>query len=183
MRTWKTLLLVYDRIDISYQDRHHGCIRFKHTMTDQELRDGIKSFGQFPHLVENLTSGRATIKCDVVQAPKPLATLSQVRDHQYWPSPDDARSELMQFATLGKYQSILVYWPQHNFREGVSIPSDGWGYGMGASAWSNNATYATVANAHSWAWKIPLVGEVWLHEWLHGRLCRFCQTGAQNARW
>jgi hypothetical protein len=34
-----------------------------------------------------------------------------------------------------------------------------------------------VANAASWAWKIPIVGEVWLHEWLHG-VCRiFAEKG------
>jgi hypothetical protein len=28
-----------------------------------------------------------------------------------------------------------------------------------------------VTNAPSWAWNIPMIGEVWLHEWLHG-VCR-----------
>jgi hypothetical protein len=48
------------------------------------------------------------------------------------------------------------------------IPSFGWGWGLQATSWSNGATYATVANAEDWVWQVPTVGEVWVHEWLHG---------------
>lgn len=48
---------------------------------------------------------------------------------------------------------------------------------MGASDWSNDATYATVANAPSFAWRIPMIGEVWLHEWLHGVCAYFRDFG------
>ena len=48
---------------------------------------------------------------------------------------------------------------------------------MGASSWSKGATYATVANMHAWAWQLPLRGEVFLHEWLHGVCAHFAARG------
>ena len=51
------------------------------------------------------------------------------------------------------------------------------GLGIATSAWSNHATYATVGNAESWIWQIPMVGEVWLHEWLHGVCAYFARQG------
>jgi hypothetical protein len=48
---------------------------------------------------------------------------------------------------------------------------------MGASEWTNGATYAAIANAPSSAWENEARGEVWLHEWLHGVCSHFAQRG------
>lgn len=48
---------------------------------------------------------------------------------------------------------------------------------MGASEWSNGATYAVVANAPAQAWRGEAPGEVWLHEWLHGVCHHFASRG------
>ena len=177
MSTWKTLLLLYDRIDVVYNDRQYKRTHFEYAMTSQEIMEGMESFRQFPHLVENLTDGAATIECDAVRAAEPLASVSNVREHQFWPSPVDVRGELEKAMSARRFHSVLVYWPQHDFQSGISIPSYGWGWGMGPSPRSYHATYATVANASSRAWKIPMVGEVWLHEWLHGACAHFAKLG------
>jgi hypothetical protein len=95
----------------------------------------------------------------------------------YWPSPTDTRKEIDRLAVPGTLDSIFVFWPQHNLRDGTSIRSAGWGLGLAASAWSNDATYATVANTESWRWQVPAVGEVWLHEWLHGVCAYYARQG------
>ena len=86
---------------------------------------------------------------------------------------------MQQHDVRSNYDSVFVYWPQNQFQAGISIPSAGWGLGMGASDWSMGATYATVADAKSFAWNIPVKGEVWLHEWLHGVCAHFAQQGYQ----
>lgn len=48
---------------------------------------------------------------------------------------------------------------------------------MEASLWSAGATSGTVANAPTWMWKLPTVGEPWLHEWLHGISPFFANKG------
>jgi hypothetical protein len=78
---------------------------------------------------------------------------------------------------MGSYDSIFVFWPQNDSIAGTSISCRGWGLGMGASDWSNGATYAVVANAPSSAWRREAPGEVWLHEWLHGVCPHFASKG------
>ena len=173
MSIWKTLLLVYDRLDVTLP----GQSRFEHSLTDRELRDGMESFRHFPALVDTLTAGAAKIECNVLRATRPLNSLTALGERGFWPSPDDTRPEFGRILSGDTYHSILVYWPQNHFQQGTSVPSGGWGLGMGASAWSQHATYATVANAPAWAWEIPLPGEVFLHEWLHGVCAHFARQG------
>jgi hypothetical protein len=80
-------------------------------------------------------------------------------------------------APPGRYDSIFILWPQHNYKRRESIRSGGWGLAIPASPWSNRATYASIANAERWQWQVPIVGEVWLHEWLHGVCAYFANLG------
>ncbi|MBA3963605.1 MAG: hypothetical protein H0X40_17135 [Chthoniobacterales bacterium] len=135
------------------------------------------SFGHLPALVSDLTFGRATVEIEIVTADRTLDSLTLEDGETYWPSPDDTRPEIDELTRLGSYDSIFVFWPQNDFGSNGSIPARGWGLGMSASAWSNHATYATVANAPPFAWRIPKIGEVWLHEWLHGVCAYFRERG------
>ena len=162
---------------MSYDGKGWGRTRFENTLTDEEIRDGVEGYQRFPALVESLTSGAANVETTVIHAARPLETVTPLRAHQFWPSPDDTREEFAAADAQGKYHSLFVYWPQNDFRTGASVPSGGWGLGMGASAWSDGATYAAVANAPTWAWQRPMVGEVWLHEWLHGVCAHFAARG------
>jgi hypothetical protein len=148
-----------------------------HVLSDREVQDTIRSFQQFPLLVEDLTSGRASIRYEIHRVERVLTSLTRMNGEMYWPSPTDTREEIDLLAAPGTCDSIFALWPQHNFRDGTSVQSAGWGLGMAASDWSNGATYATVANTESWRWQIPVVGEVWLHEWLHGVCAYFAGLG------
>jgi hypothetical protein len=174
---WRSLLLIYDAIDVQLRDRSGSSQRFIHFLTDSEVRDGISSFQQFPSLVEELTSGRASVRYDIRRAKRCLTSLTHMSEGMYWPSPTDTREEIDRFATPGSCESIFVLWPQQNLKDGTFVRSAGWGLGMAASVWSNGATYATVGNTELWRWQIPVVGEVWLHEWLHGVCAYFAGLG------
>lgn len=108
---------------------------------------------------------------------EPLYSLTTREQNDFWPSPDDTRAALDNFAPAGKFDSVFIFWPQHDFTGGISVPGYAWGLGMGASDWSNGATYAAVANAPTSAWKNEARGEVFLHEWLHGVCHHFAQRG------
>ncbi len=177
MTIWRSLLLVYGAIDVAIRDRLGNPQHFVHFLTDAEISDGVSSFQSFPSLVEELTSGKASVRYEIHQAERCLSSLTPLSEGLYWPSPSDTREEIDRFAAPGSRESIFVLWPQVNLRDGTSVRSAGWGLGMAASAWSNNATYATVANTESWRWQIPVVGEVWLHEWLHGVCAYFADRG------
>ena len=160
MKIWRSLLLVYDAIDVQIRNWSGSRQRFIHSLTDSEVRDGVSSFQQFPTLVEELTSRRASVQYEIYRVERRLTSLTQMGEGMYWPSPTDTREEIDRLAPVGSCDSIFVLWPQNNLHDRSSVQSAGWGLGMGASAWSNNATYATVGNAESWIWQIPIAGEV-----------------------
>jgi hypothetical protein len=177
MTIWRSLLLIYGAIDVQLPDRSGSSERYVHFLTDQEVDDGVYSFQQLPSLVEELTSRRASVRYEIQKVERSLTSLTHLSDGMYWPSPNDTRVEIDHLAAPGCYHSIFVLWPQRNLKNGTSVFSAGWGLGMAASAWSNGATYATVGNTETWRWQIPVIGEVWLHEWLHGVCAYFAGKG------
>lgn len=176
MREWRALLLVYRELDVRLRIGRRSR-RFHHLLREQEISDALESFAGFPQLVAELTSGAAGVDSEVVQIRSPLSSLSIRAPDEFWPSPDDTRHELDHFAPAKKFDSLFIFWPQHDFVRGQSVPGHAWGLGMGASEWTNGATYAAVANAPSAGWKNEARGEVWLHEWLHGICHHFAQRG------
>ena len=121
--------------------------------------------------------GKAGIEYETARPDHALTSLTRESSSRFWPSPDDIRSDLDEFAPPGKYDSIFVFWPQRNLKNGTAVPCDAWGLAIGASKWTNGATYAAIANAPSFAWTNEARGEVWLHEWLHGVCAHFAQRG------
>jgi len=176
MATWKTLLLVYRELDVGLRCGAKTW-RFHHSLGDEEIVDALSSFEGFPLLVQNLTSGAAIIQASIVQVARRLTSLSAREADEFWPSPNDTRPELDRLAPCGRFDSVFVFWAQHDLARGISVPGFAWGLGMAASDWSNGATYAAVANAPSFAWKSEARGEVWLHEWLHGVCHHFARRG------
>ncbi len=174
---WRSLLLIYGAIDVRLRFQRGSSQPFIHFLTDTEVSDGVSSFQAFPSLVEELTSGRASVRYDIHRAERCLTSLTHMSEGMYWPSPTDTREEIDRLAAPGSFESIFVLWPQQNLKDGTSVRTAGWGLGMAASAWSNGATYATVGNTESWRWRVPIVGEVWLHEWLHGACAFFAGQG------
>jgi hypothetical protein len=170
----KAILLVYRGIDFRSESQ---TTRFVHRLSDAEVEDAIESFRHFPELVTELTQGLVLMEFEILSAERRLTTLTATGPDQYWPSPDDTRPELETLVPPYRYDSVFVLWPQSNLATGASIRAAGWGLAIAAGPWSNWATYATVANARSATWKVPRMGEVWLHEWLHGVCAFFAERG------
>ena len=177
MTVWKALLLVYEGIDVPEAGGRWWRRRFRYRLSEEEIADAVMSFERFPGLVEELTDGRAMVTGAVERITRTLCSLGENGSAGRWPSPDETRLELDRLAPSGAYDSVFVFWPQNDFARERSIESGGWGLGMGASAWSNGMTYAAVGNAPGYAWRVPRIGEVWLHEWLHGVCAYFRALG------
>jgi hypothetical protein len=177
MSTWRSLLLIYPAIRVRVADSTGQPLQFDCSLSRAELIDAAESFKQFPSLVDELTLGKAKIQSDIQIAARELTSLTETAKGMYWPSPDDTRQEIDKLAPTGRFESMFVFWPQQNLIEHSFVLCAGWGLGMAASDWSNGATYAAVGNAESWVWRIPVIGEVWLHEWLHGVCAYFARLG------
>lgn len=177
MRVWRALLIVYAELDVRLPRGRWRKQRFHHRASDTEIDDATESFRAFPKLVADLTGGAAAVVPEIAQSESALGSLSAEENIGYWPTPDDTRRELDRLAPAGSYDSLFVFWPHQDAKRGSTILCRAWGLGMGASEWSNGATYAAVANAPSSAWRGEAPGEVWLHEWLHGVCHHFALRG------
>ncbi|HSR24107.1 MAG TPA: hypothetical protein VLW53_11185 [Candidatus Eisenbacteria bacterium] len=169
MVTWRALLLVYRSIDLPGD--------FRHTLGDEEVAAGLDSFSRFPELAAELSGGEVEVVVEVAHVRRALGSLTPMGDGMRWPSPDDTRPELTRLAPPGARDSLFALWPQRDLATGAHVPTGGWGLAIRGTEWSNGATYATVANADAAAWARPVVGEVWLHEWLHGVCDHFARRG------
>jgi hypothetical protein len=170
---WTGALLVYRCLDVRLPDGR----RFRHTLSEDEVGWGVEAFRGVPALVERLSAGEARFSAEVVALDRCLESLTAMGEGLYWPSPSDTRAQLDRLVPPGSRDSVFVLWPQQDLRRGEPIPSGGWGLAIGATDWSNGATYATVANAPRAVWAEPVPGEVWLHEWLHGVCDHYARRG------
>jgi hypothetical protein len=167
--TWRSLLLVYRSIELPGE--------FRHTLSEPEVAAGVASFACFPALATDLSGGEVGVTFEVMPVARPLTTLTPMGDDMRWPSPDDTRLDLERLAPPGVFDSLFVLWPQRDLATGAEVRTGGWGLAIRATEWSNGATYATVANVTDAIWSRPVVGEVWLHEWLHGVCDHFARRG------
>ena len=167
--TWRALLLVYRSIDLPGD--------FRHTLSEDEVAAGVDSFARFPALAAELSGGEAAVAYEVARVDRPLGSLTPMGEGMRWPSPDDTRPELDRLASPGRWDSLFALWPQRDLASGAQVPTGGWGLAIRATEWSNGATYATVANTDAGVWARPVVGEVWLHEWLHGVCDHYARRG------
>lgn len=174
---WKALLLIYRELEVTLPLKGRGWRHVHHCASEQSIGDAVESFAGFPGLVRDLTGGIVQIRYTSKEIARPLTSLTLRAENEFWPSPDDTRIELDEIAPAGQYDSIFLFWPQHDLEGGTSVPGPAWGLGMGASDRTNGATYAAVSNAPSSAWHNEARGEVWLHEWLHGVCHHFAQRG------
>ncbi len=177
MANWQALLLIYTETKVRLPGKWFSKRSFHSRLTAHEITDALASFAQFPALAHECSQGEVVVTTTVTHIDRALTSLTEMGQGLYWPSPTDTKPELDAFALPGSFDSVFVLWPQNNPMTGSFVPSGGWGLGMGASDWSNGATYATVANAPTEAWTRPKIGEVWLHEWLHGVCHHFAQQG------
>src|SRR5438105_6965580 len=177
MIVWEALLMVYRCLDVRLPDGVGRHARLAHALSDGNLEEALSSFGCLPALVTRLSEGEAGMRQRSMTVERCLDSLSTMGEGLYWPSPSDTRAELDLLVPPGSYDSVFVLWPQTEPSTGAQVPSGGWGLAIGATDWSNGATYATVANASRAAWSEPVSGEVWLHEWLHGACDHFRRRG------
>ena len=177
MVIWNALLLIYENIDVNLRSSWWRKKHFRNSFNADEVNIAIETFGKFPALAQACSKGEVSVNPTILKIDRPLNSMTEMGEGLYWPSPTDTEPELTPLINNGKYDSVFIYWAQNNFVTGETIPSGGWGLGMAPSEWSKGATYATVANAPREAWERPEIGEVWLHEWLHGVCGYFQQQG------
>ncbi len=167
---WRVLCLIFKDIDVEFLNEGGRLRRFTYSLPREEAEKALWSFRQFPPLVKECSDGMASISYNVEHAERHLTSLTPAGCYVYWPSPVDVSPELIRYAP--EYDSIFVLWPQNDRYNNIGVPTPGWGLAIGPGHTPGGATYCSIANAPEYCWDVPLAGEVWLHEWLHG-VCDF----------
>ncbi len=165
---WKVLYLIYRHIDVSFIDTYDRTSYLCHSLYKHEEAKATWAFRRFPGLVYDCSDQQTLVLYDVVYIDRPLTSLSHLNEKLYWISPEDTQPELETYVSSGAYDSVMILWPQSNYKRGLQIPTGGWGLASGGYERTYGATYATLIPARDQAWEIPTIGEPWLHEWLHG---------------
>ncbi len=165
---WRALLLVYRNTDVDYLDGEGISRHLTASLPQWELEKALGSFRQYPSIAHDFSNGEALIRCDVVYVDHPVTRITNLGSSGYWLSPSDIRDDLDLYAPRGRYDSVLVHWMRCDSSMTDCTPSAGYGWGLVATDEANGATYATAHSIDAWIWDTPTVGEVWLHEWLHG---------------
>jgi len=168
MPVWKALLLVYHNTDVTYTDSEGTTRRLTTALPNAEILKALWAFRQYTSIAHDFSAREALVQYDIVHITRPITSITSLGSAGYWVSPSDVMIELDQYAPSGSYDSVFVHWAQCNPDFSQCVPSAGWGLGLQPTGWSHGATYATVTNASDWTWEVPTVGEIWLHEWLHG---------------
>ncbi len=168
---WRILCLVFDRIDMRFKGSFGKILSIQYQMAPAEVQKAEWSLSHLPALARECSCGLVDISYDVVPVTRPLTSLTHMGGPNYWPSPGDVAPELSRYAH--DYDSVFVFWPQNC--NGSQIPSGGWGLAIGPGYIPGGGTYCSISNADASCWDVPRVGEVWLHEWLHG-VCDFYES-------
>lgn len=174
---WRVLLLAYRQVEVDYHDDRGQQHHFSNTLSDDEVRAAVWSFRQYPSLAYKHSKGEVLIRYDIVYHTRKIDSVTKMGKNMWWMSPNDTRTEIDEHAPKGTYDSILVLAPLSNHATGEHVPTGGWGLAIPPTDWSNGASYCTVGNAPVEMWNEPDVGEVWLHDWLHGACAHFAKKG------
>ena len=167
---WKVLLLVYKKINFSYTDSNAQRIKHNGTLSNESITNALQSFKQFPALAYEYSGKETVIIYDIIHIDRFITKLAKYRSG-YIADRDSISQDIMQeFITPGRYDSVIVHWPKE-LDNGDKLPNGG------ALATTSSIikpyTFSEVssffrARPDTPAWVVSEIGEIWLHEWLHG---------------
>jgi len=164
------LLLLYPSVDVRYVE--DGSVKsFAGTMSGEMMSTITSAFIDFTYLTGELSYGAVLSTYTIILVPHPLTRLSYDSVLGYWPSPEDVREDLENYAPYGTYDSVFVVW----YNGPIRLPY----FGLGGIFINNGSTIYSVVTSHEeWVWRAGgRPGEVFLHEWLHGVARFFSSLG------
>jgi hypothetical protein len=164
---WKVVFVIYHNIDVTY-DYNGNQVHFENTFTDGQVQNAIRYFLSFVDNANYYSNDEVLIQYDIVHSDTPITTLSSYYDGYSLAPENIPDSDVV--APKGKYDSVIVVWPNWKISTGESVPTGGsaglsWGIAL------NGMTYCTI-NCPEMDVIVPypynLLSHGYIHEWLHG---------------
>ncbi|NSW56495.1 MAG: hypothetical protein HPY44_10800 [Armatimonadetes bacterium] len=166
--TWSVLVLIYPNSDFSYQTSQGATQTYTGSITESQVQRFERAAASFVDLVDLWSEGLGKASIEVHRIERPIATVTKWEPEgalNYWISHDDVATELQQYIPTGKYDSVLVFGHM-----GTAPTPSYWGLSwVGPISFAGRTiTYGMVRYNKDSAWDESFLGEVPLHEWLHG---------------
>lgn len=161
-RPWATLVVIYRATDARFG--RWGRSRVDRTMSADEYEATRSVLGAVPSSVEAWSEGNASLyPFEIVDAQRPVESLSDAGAGAWWLGPDDCRPEIGAWAPPGRFDCILAVWPC-----GGDVRLCGWGCTIGPSPAANGAGFSScISDAWQGYATQPNPTEGFVHEWLH----------------
>lgn len=178
---WKSVLFIFPNTDAQFHYKGQPR-RYKNSLAQDEMDAAAYAFRRLPALVRDLSGGLATLdpaRVVIIDTPVRQVTREELAPDgtgRYFLSWDDAWPLIKDHPNWKAlpptwYDSVFVHWnsgPFYGPREGHEMLGRGWGLGTYWNKPGANFTYCTITPAPDSAWRDGMIGEPWLHEWLHG---------------
>lgn len=162
--TSRTIVIVYRSTDARLPGLPGRRRRVGRHMSGDEYAATLDVLARVPGAVESWSDGLAAFHpYHVVEARRPLGSLSDAGGWRWWPAPGDCGDELSRSVRRGDYDAVLVVWPAP-----PDLPLCGWGCSIGPSREVFGAGYSAMISDQWTRYPIlPDPEEGFVHEWLH----------------
>lgn len=182
--TWRLLVLAYSEIEVTWPQTHCGPsgsyseVRGRPTEPPSaDYLEAVSAVRRLPAVITDWSAGRLLIEQKVVEVTHPIGRVTVHSGCEFEPTTKDLTADIATNATKGRYDGILVIWPD----AGKVYHADAWGLTIGASDGANGAAYTTVSVLTAAAWaEAAEPAEVYVHEVLHQILDAAVDAGAED---
>jgi hypothetical protein len=160
-RPWKTLVIIFRRLNFSWTDGKGQARTISSTVTEEDERKIRASIAAFGDHVFRLSSGMLRIDAEFAVVDEPLTKLT-AQGAAFWPAPWNMRETTDRLMAGRTFDSVFVYV---KFKEGSgpAVPAPHMGGTFGGDVGPHGAGWTDVP----WHASFPTDGEMELHEWLH----------------
>jgi len=160
---FKTLLIIKRKVDLHQPP--FLCV--ESTLTDEDVRVVKAAFEDYTRIwVDQLTNGRVKWEGHTVVSDLPLRSVSGNRSCAACGA-INLRRDIDQFAPIGRYDGIFVYFKHIDDATGYTLPRP-FGLSIGPNQDANDAGQTCVNWAPTRLWtRDSETTEIFLHEWLH----------------
>jgi len=157
--TYKHLLIIYPSTDVAYI-KDGVTKRFRGSMSSSLRTTVTNAFKNLPNLINDGSAGAVSSTYKIIINYRTIKRISKLWGSYYWLSPQDIQSDLLLYAPKGKYDSVHVVW----YSGPINVY---WGLG-GVFINNGTTTLSSIVAGNAWWWSEDgVLGEIFLHEWLH----------------
>ena len=169
---WNFLCLIFDNTDVNVKI-NENIQNVKLSLNNEDINDIKSSFKRFETSLGELSKGKITANCTVIELQDTIKTMSYSEENGYYVAPRDISNILDKYIQEGKYDHIFVSFKTGDLNKNIEIPTNDW-IGLGSMEYRNigfsNIRVPSDKNSYIYKYDTRInifPEEVFIHEFLH----------------